>query len=109
MDKANVDRVTFAGFSEQAGERAAETQKTFRQFLAEHRDRIMALQIYYSQPYRRREVTFQMVQEVAEALQQPPYNLTHERVWAAYERALNLKTEGKRSTPAHRLGGLDPL
>ncbi len=94
MDKANVDRVTFAGFSEQAGERAAETQKTFRQFLAEHRDRITALQIYYSQPYRRRDVTFQMVQEVAEALQQPPYNLTTDRVWAAYERALSLKTEG---------------
>jgi type I restriction enzyme R subunit len=96
IDTANVDQVTFAGFSTEATHKAQETVSHFREFLKEHRDSLTALQIYYSQPYRRKELTFAMVQEVAEALQRPPYNLTHERVWAAYERAMELKTEGSQ-------------
>jgi type I restriction enzyme R subunit len=94
IDTTNTDTVTHSGFGKEAKDQAQLVVDSFRQFLAEHRDSITALQIYYSQPYRRREVTFQMVQEVAEALQQPPYNLTSDRVWAGYERALGLKTEG---------------
>ena len=62
--------------------------------LAAERAALTALRLYYRQPYRRKDVTFQMVQEVAEALQQPPFNLTHERVWAAYERSVDLKLNG---------------
>jgi type I restriction enzyme R subunit len=96
IDVVNTDEVTYAGFDAQAKEKAEETVKQFRQFLSSQRDTLTALRIYYSQPYRRKELTFRMVQEVAEVLQQPPFNLTHERVWAAYERALNLKTEGSQ-------------
>ncbi|MCO5275911.1 MAG: DEAD/DEAH box helicase family protein [Flavobacteriales bacterium] len=96
IDTANTDQVTFAGFSAEATDKAQETVSHFREFLKEHRNTLTALQIYYSQPYRRKELTFAMVQEVAEALQRPPYNLTHERVWAAYERAMELKTEGSQ-------------
>ncbi|MBL7951775.1 MAG: DEAD/DEAH box helicase family protein [Flavobacteriales bacterium] len=94
IDVVNLDEVTYAGASAQAKEKADAVVKTFRQFLAAKRDELTALRIYYSQPYRRKDVTFQMVQEVAEALQQPPFNLTHERVWAAYERSLELKLNG---------------
>lgn len=94
IDVVNLDEVTYAGASAQAKEKADAVVKTFRQFLGDKRDELTALRIYYSQPYRRKDVTFQMVQEVAEALQQPPFNLTHERVWAAYERSLELKLNG---------------
>jgi type I restriction enzyme R subunit len=94
IDTTNTDTVTHSAFGKEARDQAQQVVESFRQFLADHRDSITALQIYYSQPYRRREVTFQMVQEVAEALQQPPYNLTSDRVWAGYERALGLKTDG---------------
>jgi len=36
----------------------------FKDFLEEHKDEIKALSIYYSQPYRRRDVTYQMIKEV---------------------------------------------
>lgn len=88
IDTANRDEVLYAGASDQARERAEGVVKTFRQFLAEKRDELTALRIWYSQPYRRKGVTFRMVQEVAEALQQPPYNLNLEMVWNAYERAV---------------------
>ncbi len=94
IDVVNLDEVTYAGASAQAKEKADAVVKTFRDFLAARRDELTALRIYYSQPYRRKDVTFQMVQEVAEALQQPPFNLTNERVWAAYERSLDLKLNG---------------
>jgi type I restriction enzyme R subunit len=96
IDTTNTDKVVHSGFGKEAKDQAQQVVESFRQFLTEYRDTITALQIYYSQPYRRKELTFRMVQEVAEALQQPPFNLTHERVWAAYERALNLKTEGSQ-------------
>jgi len=94
IDTVNRDEVVHAGFDAQAKEKAEEVLKSFRAFTTAKRDELDALRIYYSQPYRRKDVTFQMVQEVAAALQQPPYNLTTDRVWAAFERALNLKTEG---------------
>jgi type I restriction enzyme R subunit len=96
IDTVNTDTVTFAGFSADASNQAQGVVDSFRAFIAANRDSFLALQIYYSQPYRRKELTFAMVQEVAEALQRPPYNLTTERVWAAYERAMNLKTEGSQ-------------
>jgi type I restriction enzyme R subunit len=96
IDTVNTDTVTFAGFSADATDQAQGVVDSFRAFIAANRDSFLALQIYYSQPYRRKELTFHMVGELAEALQRPPYNLTTERVWAAYERAMNLKTEGSQ-------------
>ncbi|MEB2342294.1 MAG: DEAD/DEAH box helicase family protein [Flavobacteriia bacterium] len=86
IDTHNLDEVTYAGGSEQAREKAQAVLGTFRRFLEEKRDTLTALRIYYSQPYRRRELTFRMVQEVVEALRTPPYNLSLEMVWNAYER-----------------------
>jgi type I restriction enzyme R subunit len=96
IDTVNLDRVLYAGPQDRMHEQAAAVVQTFKDFLAAQRDQLTALRIYYSQPYRRKELTFQMVQEVAEALQQPPYNLTSERVWASYERSLGLKTQGSQ-------------
>jgi type I restriction enzyme R subunit len=86
IDTHNLDEVTYAGGSEQAREKAQAVLHSFRQFLEEKRDELTALRIYYSQPYRRKELTFRMVQEVVEVLERPPFNLTVVRVWDAYER-----------------------
>lgn len=42
--------------------------KQFRQYLAAHKDEIAALQLFYSEPYRRRELTYRMVKELYEKL-----------------------------------------
>jgi type I restriction enzyme R subunit len=70
-------------------------------FLAAKRDELTALGIYYSQPYRRKELTFQMVQEVAEVLAQPPYSMSVVRVWEAYERL----SDGQLSVGSSQLSG----
>lgn len=86
IDPNNPDAVLYAGPRERAGEQAAAVVQRFRDFLAANRDRLTALRIYYSQPFRRRELTFRMVQEVVEALAAPPFNLTVVRVWEAVEK-----------------------
>jgi type I restriction enzyme R subunit len=103
IDMSNTDQVTFSGFSAEATDKAQETVSHFREFLKEHRDTLTALQIYYSQPYRRKELTFAMVQELAEALARPPYVMSVVRVWDAYERlsvvGSQLSGEAATATP----------
>ncbi|MBK6628900.1 MAG: DEAD/DEAH box helicase family protein [Flavobacteriales bacterium] len=86
IDTVNRDEVLYAGPQGRVQEQAAAVVQTFKDFLAAKRDTLTALRIYYSQPYRRKELTFQMVTELAEELAKPPFNLTVVRVWDAYER-----------------------
>jgi len=109
IDVVNTDAVTFAGFDAQAKEKAEDTVKQFRQFLSSQRDTLTALRIYYSQPYRRKELTFRMVQEVAEVLAQPPYSMSVVRVWDAYERSGSDDQKIRRSDDGHaRTGEAEP-
>ena len=57
----------------------------FKAYLYEHRDQIAALQIFYNQPHRRRELTYQMIQEVVEKLKTDRPALAPFTVWKAYE------------------------
>jgi len=45
----------------------------------------MALQIFYNQPFRRRELTYTMIKEVLEKLQNDKPTLAPINVWRAYE------------------------
>ena len=86
IDTVNRDEVLYAGPQGRVQEQAAAVVQSFKDFLAAKRDELTALRIYYSQPYRRKELTFQMVQELEEAMAQPPFNMSVVRVWEAYER-----------------------
>lgn len=87
IDTVNRDQVTYAGPQDRMQEQAAAVVQTFKDFLAAKRDELTALGIYYGQPWRRRELTFRMVQELEEAMAQPPFNLSVVRVWEGYERS----------------------
>ncbi len=84
IDEVSKDVVTQAGYSADAAERAKATVRSFRQFIEEHKDEITALQILYSRPYKRR-LTFKDIRDLARVIAKPPYNLTPERLWHAYE------------------------
>lgn len=85
IDDINVDEVTYAGFDEEAKERAMKTIESFKKFIEENKDEIDALQILYNQPYSKRHITFKQIKEIADKIQKPPYNLTPEHIWKAYE------------------------
>jgi len=85
IDVVNLDRVTFAGWDQQAKDQAQAIVQDFTQFIEANKDEITALRIFYNQPYQRRTITYQMVQEVLEILKNQKPNLAPLRVWQAYE------------------------
>ena len=86
IDHINLDQVIFSGFSEQAETQAKAVIQTFADYIAQHKDEIAALGFFYQQPYQRRALTFDMLEDLHEHLSKPPLMLTTERLWSAYAR-----------------------
>ncbi|MBC8506323.1 MAG: restriction endonuclease subunit R, partial [Chloroflexi bacterium] len=68
--------------------------ESFRAFIEANKDELSALQILYSQPYGARRLTYGAVKELAQAIKLPPYNLTPEGLWRAYERLDKSRVRG---------------
>jgi type I restriction enzyme R subunit len=94
IDHINLDQVTFAGFSAQAQAQANVVIQTFADYLKQHQDEIAALDFFYQQPYQRRALTFEMIEELHERLAKPPLLLTTERLWSAYARVQASQVKG---------------
>ncbi len=94
IDHLNLDQVTFSGFSEQAESEAKANIAGFIDYIAQHKDEIAALSFFYQQPYQRRALTFDMIEELHEHLTKPPLMLTTERLWGAYARVQANQVKG---------------
>ncbi|QDK80725.1 DEAD/DEAH box helicase [Spirosoma sp. KCTC 42546] len=105
IDGVNLDTVISVGWDASMAEKAGTIVTDFKVYLYEHRDEITALQIFYNQPNRRRELTYRMIQEVGEKLKTDRPDLSPFTVWKAYE-VLD-KVNG--SQPKHELIALVSL
>ena len=85
IDTVSKDILIGAGFDEKAKEKAKTIADTFKRFIDENKDEITALQMIYSKPYGKRHLTYEEIKDLAESIKKPPYNLTTEAVWQAYE------------------------
>ena len=94
IDTVSQDNVTFLGFDQEAKTRAEQRVASFKQFIEENKDELTALQIIYSKPYGQRHLTDQQVQQLAQAIEKPPYHFTTEELWRAYERLDQSKVKG---------------
>ncbi|WP_020396860.1 DEAD/DEAH box helicase family protein [Thiolinea disciformis] len=84
MDTVNQDKVIFSDWDKTKTDNAQQVVQSFAAFLLAHCDEITALQIFYNQPYRRREVTFAMVKELLALLKRDKPLLSPHYVWEAY-------------------------
>ena len=105
IDHESLDTVLRAEWEGDAHENANAMVQDFSSYLEAHRDQIEALTIFYSQPHRRREMTFAMIQEVRDKLRSDRPQLAPLRVWQAYA----LLDEYKGSQPASELTALVAL
>ncbi|MGC9375606.1 MAG: DEAD/DEAH box helicase family protein [Bacteroidales bacterium] len=105
IDTVNLDKVNFAGFSADMEEKAKETINSFEEFIEANKDEIIALRIFYDQPYKRRKFSYQMIKELREKLLQSKPNLAIMTVWEAYKRLENKQI----SNPATELTALVAL
>jgi type I restriction enzyme R subunit len=94
IDHINLDQVTFAGFSAQAETQAKTAIQSFADYLKQHKNEIAALDFFYQQPYQRRALTFDMIEDLHERLSKPPLMLTTERLWSAYARVQASQVKG---------------
>jgi type I restriction enzyme R subunit len=105
IDHDNLDKVIEAGWSGDARENAEALAKDFSTYLQEHRDRIEALTIFFSQPARRSEVTYAMINSLLTTLKADRPKLAPLRVWRAYA----LLDDYKGGNPANELTALVAL
>lgn len=92
IDTVTPDQVLYAGFADE-GE-AKSVIDRFEEFIDENKDELTALQIIYSKPYGQRHLTYEEIKQLAESIEKPPYNLTPELLWRAYEQLEISKVRG---------------
>lgn len=85
IDITNPDTLLNQGWATDSKERAENLVADFKTWIEQHKNEITALQIFYSQPFRRRELTYKMIQEVMEKLKLDKPILAPMQVWHAYE------------------------
>lgn len=97
IDTVNIDQVDHYGWDTAVKEKAATLAADFKAYIEQHKDEITALQIFYSQPYRRRELTLTMIKELLEKLRLDKPQLAPVAVWQAYEQLDNVKCGNPQS------------
>ena len=84
IDHDNLDSVILSEWEGDAHENAQAIVQSFQEYLQSNRDEIEALTIFYTQPHRRRELTYVMIQEIFDKLKSDAPHLAPSRVWEAY-------------------------
>lgn len=96
IDNVNLDEVLFAGFDSQQEENADRVISSFRQFIDENRDEIIALRIIYDQKYKDRPMAIDGLKALYDKLKAK--SITVERLWDCY--AIKKPERVKRGTMA---------
>ena len=96
IDNFNLDFVTFAGYDPQREEDADQVITTFREFIEENKDEIIALRIIYNQTYKDRPMIIDELKLMYQKLKEK--GITVERLWDCY--AIKKPEKVKRGTMA---------
>ena len=89
LNHQHLDTVRRAEWDKDAKQNAGALAKDFSAWLLAHKDQLAALTIFYDQPFRRREVTFAMLQDVMARLRADAPRIAPIRVWQAYRQLEN--------------------
>lgn len=82
IDNINLDHVTYAGFDSHREEKADAMIKSFREFIEENKNEIIALRIIYDQAYKDRPMVIEGLKALYEKLKAK--GITVERLWEGY-------------------------
>lgn len=85
IDTINQDAIQSIGWVKDQEAAAALTISNFTAWIEAHKDEITALQLFYGQPYQRRELTYKMIKDLYEKIITEQPLLAPAQVWRAYE------------------------
>jgi type I restriction enzyme, R subunit len=100
IDTISSDMVISSGFDAARAQNAVER---FRQFLAEQRDTLTALQILYARPHATKRLDRAAIEELRDAMRRPPWLLEPVDIWRAYKRLDDDRVNGN---PARALSDI---
>jgi len=86
IDTLNQDAITKSAWVKDIKAEAQQTVQDFKAWIEAHKDEITALQLFYGQPYQRRELTYKMIKELSQKLVLDKPNLAPMQVWNAYQK-----------------------
>ena len=84
IDHDNLDELVRAEWNKDAASNAQALTGEFSDYLTANQDSIAALTIFFSQPYRRRELSYALIRQVLDKLKTDKPKLAPLRVWQAY-------------------------
>lgn len=82
IDNTNLDTVLFAGFDSEQEKNVDRTLQSFREFIEENKDEIIALRIIYNESYKNRPMAIEALKKLYEKLKSK--GITVERLWDCY-------------------------
>lgn len=91
IDNINQDKVLRTEWDSFTKDKAKELVKNFEDYIEENKDEIVALSIFYNQPYRMRELTFKMIKDLFEKMKIDKPLLAPHYVWDAYSQLEDVK------------------
>ena len=87
----SADELIDASFDE---EKAQHIIQSFKQFIDDNKAELTAIELIFSKPYQQRHLSYEQIEELAENIQAPPYNLAPIEVWKAYQQLETAKVKG---------------
>ncbi|WP_339869361.1 DEAD/DEAH box helicase family protein [uncultured Algoriphagus sp.] len=97
IDGVNLDKVTKAEWDTFTTEKAEQVIQDFTEYIQTHKEEIIALEIFYDQPYRRRELTLKMVKDLLELIKLDRPQLAPNYIWEAYKQLDQVKENSPKS------------
>jgi len=85
VDTHNPDNLLLADWSNKTQEDSLKLVNEFIDYIEGHKAEIAALQFFYSEPYKRRELNLKMVKDLLAKIKQDKPTLLPVRIWRAYE------------------------
>jgi len=112
IDHINPDEITSMGWVKDSKVGAENLIHDFKEWIEEHKTEITALQIFYAQPYRRRELSYSMLKELAEVIKLNKPTLAPLAIWKAYEHLEKVNGQPKNELMAlvsllRKVSGID--
>jgi len=92
LDEVSADEVTFSGYDAAPAGKAQGIVGTWQGYIAEHREDIDTLQVLYGQ---RDGKVLGRLEHLAAEVKAPPYRLSPEAVWDAYEQLDSSRVKGR--------------
>jgi type I restriction enzyme R subunit len=95
IDGINIDEVINIGWVKDQQAAASLTISNFTVWIETHKDEITALQIFYGQPYQRRELTYKMIKDLYEKIKAEQPLIAPIHVWHSYEQLKEVNSSPK--------------